>query len=111
MKIKFLQFIYWFKNLFSKNGRKDNYFMAAAKRLRKVAIKKIKSRREAKQAVIDYVRNVQRGPKKSNYELTELCKRKGLELDEDGNVVSPSLFSQLGLAGVRTNWRQMKFLN
>lgn len=109
--MKLHQLIQWFKNLFSRNGRKDNYFTAALKNVKKAAVKKIKSRRAAKQAIIDYIKLIQKGPKKSNYELSRLCKRKGLELDEDGNVIKQSLAGQLGLAGVRTNWRHMKFLN
>lgn len=111
MKIKLLQLLLWFKNLFSRKGRKENYFTNALKNVRKAAVKKIKSRKEAKQAVVDYVRWLQTGPKKSNYEISELVRRKGLKTDANGNVITPSLFGVLKLSGVRTNWKQMQFLN
>lgn len=111
MKIKLLQLLIWFKNLFSKNGRKDNYFTAALKNVRKAAIKKLTTRREAKKQLMEYFRRIQRGPKKSNYELSQLAHRKGLKVDEEGNVYAPSLAMQMFNSGVKVDWRKMKFLN
>jgi len=111
MKIQLIQLFIWFKNLFSKKGQTENYFSSALKNVRTAAIKKITTRREAKQAVVNYVKWLQTGPKKSNYEIQQLLIRKGLKLDEEGNIITPSLFTQLKLSGVKTNWRKMQFLN
>ena len=106
-----LKIAYWFKNLFSKKGRTENYFISALKNVRDAAIEKIKSKKLAKQDVINYVKKVQLGPKKSNYELEQLLKRKGLKRDGDGNIVTESLAGQLSLSGVKVNWKQMSFIN
>lgn len=110
-KLKAILFLMWFKNLFTKKGRKDNYFNSALKNIRKTGIKKIISRRKAKQELIEYVRGLQRGPKKSHWEIYQLCKRKGLKVDAEGNVNSLGLFGQLKDAGVKIDWQKMKFLN
>jgi len=110
-KIKLIQLFLWFKNQFTKKGRKDNYFTGALKNIRKSAIKKVTSRRKAKQELIEYVRSLQNGPKKSYWEIYQLCKRKGLEVDQEGNVYSLGLFGQLKDAGVKIDWQKMKFIN
>lgn len=108
---KLKQLFIWFKNLFSKKGLKENYFTSALKNVRAAAIKKVTTRREAKLKVVNYVKFLQTGPKKSNFEIQEILKRKGYKVDENGNVVSPSLYDLLKRAGVRTNWQKMQFLN
>lgn len=111
LKLKAILFLLWLKNLFTKKGRKDNYFNTALKNIRKTGIKKIMSRRQAKKELIEYVRGLQRGPKKSHWEIYQLCKRKGLKVDAEGNVYSLGLFGQLKDAGVKIDWQKMKFLN
>ena len=106
-----LKILYWFKNIFSKKGRTENYFISSLKNVRDAAIKKIKSKKLAKQEVIDYVKKIQLGPKKSNYELEQLLKRKGLQCNADGTIITESLAGQLSLSGVKVNWKQMSFLN
>jgi len=103
--------LYWFNNLFSKKGRTENYFKSALKNVRKAAIQKIKSKKLAKKDVIAYVKKIQLGPKKSNYELEQLLKRKGLKRDGDGTIITESLAGQLSNSGVKVNWKQMTFLN
>lgn len=89
-----IQFITWFKNLFTKNGRTANFFIEAAKNLRKVVLSKY----DAKKKAMKQVRHWQTGPKKSNFELQMLAFHTGLMDD-------------LKAAGVKTDWFHMKFLN
>ena len=88
----------WFINLFTKKGRKQNYFETAERRLRKVALKKTLTRSQTKKKVIDQVKAWQNGPKKSYYELEQLSKHKGLKQDCRD-------------AGVKVNWKKMLFVN
>jgi len=113
-------------NIFTKEGRKRNYFNSALSNLKKshrnkrsVSLKKsfdnftkkVKSyaidlwkrrkiikRFKAKRFAIKMVKFWQSGPKKSNYELMRLAEVHGVK-------------ERLEKAGVRTNWYQMKFLN
>jgi len=110
-KIKIIQLLFWFKNLFSKKGRKDNYFTGALKNIRKSVIKKIKSKRKAKQELIEYVKFLQTGPKKSYWEIYQLCLRKDIKVDKDGNIYSFGLMEDLKASGVKVDWEKMKFLN
>ena len=97
--MKYIYQLYtWAKNLFSKKGRKENLFNTVEKRLKKVAVKKTLTRRDAKKKAIDKVKFFQSGPKKSNYELAQLCNRSGIK-----NILT--------IAGVKVNWPRMKFLN
>lgn len=89
-----IQFFTWFKNLFTKTGRTDNFFIAAAKNLRKVVLSKY----DAKKKAVKQVGKWQTGTKKSNFELKMLAFHTGL-MDE------------LKSAGVKTDWFHMKFLN
>ena len=98
MKKYFFRILLWFINLFSKKGRKENYFNSALKRIKKVARKNVLTRYQAKRKAIKKVRFWQSGPKKSNYELMRLAAVTGL-IDE------------LVTAGVKTDWYKMKFLN
>ena len=110
-KIKIIQLLLWLKNLFTKKGRKDNYFNSAFKNIRKSVVKKLTSKRKAKQQLIEYVRFLQTGPKKSYWEIYQLCIRKDIKVDKEGNIYSFGLMSNLYDAGVKVDWKTMKFIN
>lgn len=109
-----LNILVWFKNLFSKSGRKQNYFNAGLRNIKrslkpkrkKIATKikdywkrrKFIKRFKAKRHAIRQVKFWQSGPKKSNYELMQLANYTGL-------------MKKLIAAGVKTDWYRMKFLN
>ena len=88
----------WFRNLFTKNGRKENYYTKALNSIKKVAKKNVLTRFNAKRMAIKKVRFWQSGPKKSNYELMQLALHSGLK-------------ASLENSGVKTDWYKMKFLN
>jgi len=110
-KIKLIQLFLWFRNIFTKKGRKDNYFNSALKNIKKAAVKKFKSKRKAKSELIAYVKFLQTGPKKSYWEIYQLCLRKGIEVDKEGNIYNFGLMGDLKDAGVKVDWKRMKFLN
>ena len=111
LKLQLLLCVIWFKNLFTKKGRKTNYFSGALKNIRKTAIKKFSTKTQAKKELVEYVKSLQRGPKKSYWEIYQLCLRKGIEIDEEGNMYNRGLFGQLKESGVKVDWKTMKFIN
>ena len=61
--------------------------------------------------LIDYVESLQKGPKKSYWEIYQLCLRKGIEVDKEGNIYHFGILGNLNDAGVKVDWKKMKFLN
>lgn len=111
LKIKLLQAFFWLKNLFTKKGRQTNFFASSLKNIKKAATKKFQTKRQAKQELIDYVRSLQHGPKKSHWEIYQLCLRKGIKVDKEGNIYSFGLMGNLKQAGVKVDWQKMKFID
>jgi hypothetical protein len=111
MKHQLLKLLFWFKDLFTKAGRTANYFNSVAGYIKDAAISKLTARRNKKREVIAYVKWLQSGPKKSFFEIEQLLYRKGVQLDNEGNVISKSLAGQLQYLGIKTNFKKMQFIN